>query len=170
MPYTNPTMVKAARQLREAREAAAREEAAKGVQQVQKRTATPGAASAAPRGTDGDSGKPSKAPEGKPKAQPQRKPAQGGKVAAAAPAKTVGAAEQGKKKRGRPFKDPSKKRTKTITVWVAEDEREKISQNAHALGMNVSEYVRQLAMAPQLAKTFNDLGAKLEKFTHGEGR
>lgn len=170
MVYTNPEMIKAARQLREAQEAAAKNEAAKGVQQVQTGTATPGAASAAPRVTDGDHKKPSKAPESKPTAQPHVKPAQGEKVAAAAPA-TVAKPEQGKKKRGRPaYPEGTPKRDKKITIWVTEAERETVSRNAQKRGLSMSDYLRGLGLAPNSSVSLDDLRDDIMELTARGGR
>ena len=165
MVFTNPAMIKAARQLQEQEEQKKQQAAAKGVQQVQAGTARPGAASAAPRGTDGDSGKPSKAPRSKPTAQPRPKPIQGEKVAAAAPA-TVARPEQGKKKRGRPaYPEGTPKRDKKITIWVTDVEREIVSLNAKKRGLSVSDYLRGLGLAPTSSVSLNDLRDEIMEIT-----
>ena len=157
MVYTNPAMIKAARMLQEQEEQKKQQDAAKGVKQVQAGTASPDAASAAPRGTDGDSGKPSKAPRSKPKAQPRPKPIQGEKVAAAVPA-TVARPEQGKKKRGRPaYPQGTPRRDKKITIWVTDAEREIVSLNAKKRGQSVSDYLRGMGLAPTSSVSFGDL-------------
>ena len=158
MVYTNPEMIKAARMVREKEEAEKQREAAKGVEKVQKGTATPGAASAAPGGTDGDHEKPSKAPRSKPTAQPQPKPAQGEKVAAKP--------EQGKKKMGRPaYPEGTPKRDKKITIWVTDAEREIVSRNAKKRGLSVSDYLRGLGLAPTSSVSLNDLRDEIMEIT-----